>query len=179
MEDLKSFRAGDTIEHSIFGAGRIINVLETDPQPKWFVDFENEGKKAITATEDTIVGKIETAPGGFNYEDLKDAIREVINEELPVSEIELGDRWTGGKMVLYPNSDDLQPKEIPLEAFFHKIVMIRDRIRVMEQKINSNSKITDEEKVEFHQYITRIYGTLTTFNVLFRDREDWFSGQKG
>ncbi len=179
MEDLRSFRAGDTFEHSVFGKGRIVKILETDPQPKWFVDFENEGKKAITVTEDKIVGKIKSASEGFNYEDLKDAIREVLNEELPVSEVELGDRWTGGKMVFYPNQDDLQPKEVPIEAFFHKIVMIRDRIRVMEQKINSNGKLTDEEKVEFQQYITRIYGTLTTFNVLFKSRDDWFTGQKG
>ncbi|MFC1564557.1 hypothetical protein ACFL6G_06440 [candidate division KSB1 bacterium] len=179
MEELKSFRAGDRIEHSVFGAGRIVKVLETEPQPKWFVEFESEGKKAITATADTIVGKIEAITGsGYNFEDLKDALREVINEELPVSNIELGERWTGGKMILIPNKDDLQPKEVPIEAFFHKIVMIRDRIRVMEQKINSNPKLTDEEKVEFQQYITRIYGTLTTFNVLFQSRDDWFTGQK-
>jgi uncharacterized radical SAM superfamily protein len=91
----------------------------------------------------------------------------------------MGDRWTGGKMILVPNRKDLQPKEIPLDGFFHKIVMIRDRLRVLEQKINAHEMFTDEDKVEFHQYITRIYGSLTTFNVLFKNRDDWFVGQKG
>jgi len=91
--------------------------------------------------------------------------------------VELGDKWDGGLMILQPGEEGLQNKEIPIDTFFHKIVMVRDRIRVMEQRINS-SKLSDEEKVNLQQYITRIYGSLTTFNVLFKYKDDHFKGEK-
>lgn len=97
-----------------------------------------------------------------------------VNEVVP-----LGDRWKGGTMLLQPADKSLKPKEIPVEDFFHKIVMLRDRLRVLEQNINSNKKLTDEEKVNVQQYITRCYGSLTTFNVLFKNKEHWFVGEKG
>src|SRR5690606_34507503 len=92
--------------------------------------------------------------------------------------IQLGEKWAGGTMLLQPANKDIKPKEIPLEAFFHKIVMLQDRLRVLEQNINSHSAINDEEKVNLQQYITRIYGSLTTFNVLFSDKEQYFVGSK-
>jgi hypothetical protein len=91
----------------------------------------------------------------------------------------MGDRWEGGTLVLQPSDPGLKAKELPLEIFFHKIVMLRDRLRVLEQQINSHKKLSDEDKVNLQQYITRIYGSLTTFNVLFKEREDWFVGEKG
>jgi hypothetical protein len=91
--------------------------------------------------------------------------------------VDLGDKWIGGSMILRPGDDNLKDKEIPIEAFFHKIVMVRDRLRVMEQRVNS-SALNDEEKVNLQQYITRIYGSLTTFNVLFREKDDYFVGEK-
>lgn len=91
-------------------------------------------------------------------------------------DIELGDKWKGGLMILEPEDENLKEKEIPIETFFHKIVMVRDRVRVMEQRINS-SKLTDEEKVNLQQYITRIYGSLTSFNVLFKYKEEAFKGE--
>jgi DUF438 domain-containing protein len=93
--------------------------------------------------------------------------------------VPLGERWAGGKMILQPPDSKLQSKEIPIEVFFHKIVMLRDRLRVLEQNINSNTKLSDEDKVNLQQYVTRIYGTLTTFNVLFKNKEHQFIGEKG
>ena len=92
--------------------------------------------------------------------------------------VELGRKWQGGTMLLQPANKDLQPKEIPVETFFHKIVMMRDRLRVLEQNINSSDSLTDEEKVNLQQYISRIYGSMTTFNILFENKEDYFVGAK-
>jgi len=92
--------------------------------------------------------------------------------------VKLGDRWIGGTMLLQPKDSSLKPKEIPIDIFFHKIVMARDRLRVLEQNINSHKHLTDEEKVNLQQYITRVYGSFTTFNVLFKNKEHWFVGDK-
>ena len=118
----------------------------------------------------------------MDYELIKKAVKQALLEEgysLRDSEIELGERWTGGEIIIKPGKGDLTEKSIPLESFFHKIVMIRDRLRVMEQKINANPKLSDEEKVDIQQYITRIYGSLTTFNLLFKRKSGWFVGEKG
>lgn len=93
--------------------------------------------------------------------------------------VPLGDKWRGGAMLLQTADKSIKPKEIPIEDFFHKIVMLRDRLRVLEQNINSNKKLSDEEKVNIQQYITRCYGSLTTFNVLFKNHHQVFVGDKG
>ncbi|MCB2155649.1 hypothetical protein KQI84_12250 [bacterium] len=90
----------------------------------------------------------------------------------------LGGRWHGGKMILQPENESLKAKELDVEVFFHKIVMMRESLRVLEQKINNHPKLDDEDRLVLQQYITRCYGTMTTFNVLFRDEEDRFAGQR-
>lgn len=91
--------------------------------------------------------------------------------------IEIGHRWEGGKLILEPGEEGLKSKEVPIETFFNKIIMVRERLRVMEQKIN-NSSLSNEEKINLQQYITRIYGSLTTFNILFKHKGQYFKGEK-
>jgi hypothetical protein len=109
-------------------------------------------------------------------EEFAQAIREALRDE--AVEVRLAPRWEGGSVLLRPGDPGAQPKEIPLDALFHKVVMIRDRLRVLEQRINANEKLSDAEKVDLQQYVTRCYGSLTTFNLLFRDDADRFVGEK-
>ena len=109
-------------------------------------------------------------------EEFAQAIRDALAEEQ--GETRLAPKWEGGTAILKPGDPGTQPKEVPLDALFHKIVMIRDRLRVLEQRINAHDKLSDAEKVELQQYVTRCYGSLTTFNVLFRDERDRFIGEK-
>jgi hypothetical protein len=88
-------------------------------------------------------------------------------------------KWQGGVVQLLPGNRELQGKELPVDSLFHKVVMIRDRLRTLEQKINGHPKLSDAEKVEIQHYVTRCYGSLTSFNILFRDKDDQFVGQKG
>lgn len=115
----------------------------------------------------------------MNADEFRDVLRQVIRDELGVADVELGGRWQGGEVILKPGKDGTQEKRIPIESLFSKVVMIRDKLRVLEQKINSNPKLSTEEKVQMQQYVTGCYGSLTTFNVLFANKGDHFVGQKG
>ncbi|HEY2514942.1 MAG TPA: hypothetical protein VGI39_28950 [Polyangiaceae bacterium] len=115
----------------------------------------------------------------MNADEFRAVLREVIRDELGASDIELGARWVGGEVILKPGKEGTQEKRVPIDAFFHKVVMIRDKLRVLEQRINGHGKLTDDEKIQLQQYITGCYGTLTTFNVLFAEKEDGFIGQRG
>jgi len=162
--------AGDLVRHGRFGLGR---VEEADNQGCDVYFSRSDKRERVTAGELQLLSEAETAA----YDMTKLAMYEISREELP--KVEMGMRWQGGEVILKPGDSKLATKTIPIETFFHKIVMARDRLRVMEAQINGHKVLTDTEKVELQQYITRIYGSLTTFNVLFKNKEDHFVGQKG
>ncbi|MDX9975058.1 MAG: hypothetical protein RBU21_18880 [FCB group bacterium] len=110
---------------------------------------------------------------------VKAAVREVLEEDAGFGQYELARRWEDGTLVLKPNDSGLQSKEIPIEVLFKKITAVRERLRVLEQRLNNHSNLSLEEKAEFQQLISRAYGSLTTFNILFRDDDDKFVGMKG
>lgn len=114
----------------------------------------------------------------MRQEELREILRDIVREELDLGYVPIGDRWVGGKLILQPRSHEHQSKEIPIDSFFHKICMVRDRLRVLEQKINTHPKLSDAERIDLQQYITKCYGSLTSFNMLFRDRTRWFVGEK-
>lgn len=164
------FNQGDVVRHEQLGLGRIEEV----DGPDCIVYFPKLDRQERAAEEElqSLTEAERTA-----YEMVMLAAYEVSRKELPKAG--LGTRWQGGEMILKPGDAKLATKSMPIETFFHKIVMVRDRLRVMEAQINGHKGLSDAEKVDLQQYITRIYGSLTTFNVLFREKSDHFVGQKG
>ncbi len=115
----------------------------------------------------------------LNVKEVERVLTHILNKYNAIEHrVELGTKWQGGTMILQPANKELKPKDIPIETFFHKIVMMRDRLRVLEQNINSSASLSDEEKVNLQQYISRIYGSMTSFNILFEDKDDYFVGMK-
>ena len=171
---------GTRVDHERYGEGIVgkINPISYD------IYFAKGGKVEVLKSNDelTVLDNAEPSETGSSGIDL-DSFEKLLVHTLDKYglfqvEIPLGEKWEDGTLILQPGKPGLQAKEIPVEIFFHKIVMLRDRLRVLEQNINSHPKLTDEEKVNMQQYITRIYGSLTTFNVLFAEKEHYFVGEK-
>lgn len=172
---MKILGIGSRIAHPEYGKGVITNVSSTD----YWVTFIENGLETI-ALDDSfeIIEAAENEVDTVSFSEVEKSLRDLLKKWSDVSEIvPIGDKWKGGKIILEPGQTGLASKEIPIDTFFHKIVMVRDRLRVMEQKINS-SKIEEIEKIELQQYITRIYGSLTSFNVLFKSPTNHFVGEK-
>ncbi len=176
MDPLK-LGVGTRLQHTIHGPGVIVGVR----MATYLITFINEGTKEIDKNDpkleeiipENVTAEIETTS------DLEKSLLKILRLWGEASDtVPLGERWTGGTMILQPADKTQKAKDLPIEIFFHKIVMLRDRLRVMEQQINAHKKLSDEDKVNLQQYITRIYGTLTTFNVLFKEKEHWFVGEK-
>ena len=169
---------GTRLQHTQYGPGVIAGVRFAT----YLISFIHHGIKEIDKDDthleeiipENVTAEIET------HSEIEKSLLKILRLWNGTGEVvKLGDRWLNGTLLLQPADKSLKPKELPIDDFFHKIVMLRDRLRVMEQQINAHKKLSDEEKVNLQQYITRIYGTLTTFNVLFKNKEHWFVGEKG
>jgi hypothetical protein len=173
----ESLHIGMSVRHPQYGLGVVKAISETT------ADIQFTDGKHTVAPE---TAGIEPAEAQATVSGLNIPLKQFVDQTLEAALLKLGldkpdgvveklgIRWHGGRLVLHPADATLQTKEVPLETFFHKVVMVRNNLRVMEQKINAHEKLTDAEKVEMQQYITRCYGSLTTFNVLFKDKEEQF-----
>lgn len=177
MEELIAGK-GSRVQHARFGPGVIIVVKYA----QYVVTFMDQGIKEVDKT-DPLFEILHAENNSVEVETVsavETSLLKILRLWSDTSEVvALGDRWEGGTLLLQPKDASQKPKEVPIEVFFHKIVMVRDRLRVLEQQINSHKLLSDEDKVNLQQYITRIYGSLTTFNVLFKQKEHWFTGEKG
>ncbi len=176
MSEQQILGVGSRVNHPAFGKGVIIRIHKV----AYDVSFLLYGIKQVGKNyQEWEIIEAEPAEEGLSLTEVEKSLRKILDLYSDVSQIvPLGDKWKDGVMILRPGEEGLKEKEIPIETFFHKIVMVRDRLRVMEQRINASKNMNDEEKVNLQQYITRIYGSLTTFNVLFKYKEDQFTGEK-
>jgi len=175
--DQTTLGIGTRLQHTHLGPGVVVGIR----YGTYLISFINHGIREIDKTDpkleeiipENVTEEIET------HSDVEKSLLKILRLWSGVTEtVPLGDRWRNGVMLLQPADKTQKPKEIPIDVFFHKIVMLRDRLRVLEQNINAHKALSDEEKINLQQYITRIYGSLTTFNVLFKNKEHWFVGEK-
>ncbi len=166
---------GSRVIHPTYAEGVVIRLHKK----VYDICFMQHGIKMVS--KDFLLEVLDRVEPEYNvsFSEAEEALVKILREWSDITEVvSLGEKWQGGKMLLQPADEKLKAKEVPIEDFFHKIVMLRDRLRVMEQRINAHDKLTDEDKVNLQQYITRIYGSLTTFNVLFKHQMDYFEGAK-
>jgi hypothetical protein len=172
---MKLLGIGSRINHAEYGKGVITNVSSKE----YWVTFIDGGLETIAInSEFEVIEVTENEVDTISLYDVEQSLLSILKKWNGLGEpVALGDKWKGGNMKLVPGQAGLAHKDVPIDVFFHKIVMLRDRLRVMEQKINA-SNLEEIEKVELQQYITRIYGSLTTFNILFKSQNDHFVGEK-
>jgi hypothetical protein len=172
---MKILGIGSRINHPEHGKGVVTNVSS---KHYWVTFLENGLETIELDSEFEVIETVEDEVDTVSFCDVERSLVKILEKWSDTHEkVAIADKWKGGKLILDPG-DATQNKEMPIETFFHKIVMVRDRIRVMEQKINSSKNLDDQEKVDLQQYITRVYGSLTSFNVLFKNKTDHFVGEK-
>lgn len=172
---MKLLGIGSRINHAEYGKGVVTNVSSKE----YWVTFIDGGLETIAIdSEFEVIEATENEVDTISLYDVEQSLLSILKKWNGLGEpVAIGDKWKGGNMKLVPGQGGLAHKDVPIDVFFHKIVMLRDRLRVMEQKINA-SNLEEIEKVELQQYITRIYGSLTTFNILFKSQNDHFVGEK-
>jgi len=172
---MKILGIGSRINHPEFGKGVITNVSTKE---YWVTFIENGLETIALNSEFEVIEVAENEVDTISFYDVETSLKNILRKWSDVTEIvPIADKWKGGKLILDPGQAGVAGKDVPIDTFFNKIVMVRDRLRVMEQKINA-SNLDNSEKVDLQQYITRIYGSLTTFNVLFKSNSDYFVGEK-
>ncbi|MCB0712273.1 MAG: hypothetical protein KDD67_08085 [Ignavibacteriae bacterium] len=181
--NIETLHIGMPVRHPAYGTGKVVAIT----QHTCDIAFDDGNKRTVSPTGSGLApAEAEIDVKGLTIplkQFVADVTRQVVDKlglEDPKATVKgLGARWSGGQLIVKPRDESLQSKEIPIETFFHKIVMMRNQLRVLEQKINSNNELSDADKVELQQYITRCYGSMTTFNILFADKGDQFSGSGG
>ncbi len=169
------FGIGTRLNHPEYGFGVVIQVKSGT----YMITFQEHGTREIAKNYENfeIIDHLEQADDLMSYETLEQNLIKILREFSDIQEVvPIADKWRGGKLVLHPGNTELKNYEMPMATFFKKIIMVRDRIRVLEQKVNS-SKIPEDEKISIQQYITRCYGSLTSFNILFKNKSDQFVGE--
>ncbi len=173
---MKLLGIGSRIQHPEFGKGVVTNLTSA----QYWVTFIDSGLETIAI--DSVFEVIEAVTDEVDtvsFSDVEMSLISILRRWSDTNNASaIASKWKGGSLIMSPGDSNLSDKEVPINTFFHKIVMVRDRIRVMEQKINASNNLDDQEKVDLQQYITRIYGSLTTFNVLFQNKSDHFIGEK-
>lgn len=173
---MKILGIGSRINHAEYGKGVVTNVTS---KHYWVTFIENGLETLDIDSEFEIIEAAEDDVDTISFYEVEKTLKSILKKWSDVTEVvNIADRWKGGKLILEPGDTNLKSYEVPIDTFFHKITMVRDRLRVMEQKINS-SNLDEHEKIDLQQYITRSYGSLTTFNILFKLKEQQFVGQKG
>jgi len=174
---IQSLHIGMQVRHPRYGLGTIKALTEHTAD----ITFDDAPRTVDPATSDLSAAEPTARltememPLAVLIRQIAQSMVDALGLEKPDQLVEgLATRWQRGTLVLRPADESLQAKEVPLETFFHKIVMIRNNLRVLEQKVNASEKLSDADKFDLQQYITRCYGSLTTFNVLFKEKTDQF-----
>ncbi len=174
---IQNLHIGMKVRHPRYGVGAVKALTEHTAD----ITFDDAPRTVDPAASDLTMAEANASltelqmPLSALMRETAQAVVDALGLEPPEQLVEgLATRWQSGMLAMRPADPSLQAKEVPLETFFHKIVMIRNNLRVLEQKVNANEKLSDADKFDLQQYITRCYGSLTTFNVLFKEKSDQF-----
>jgi hypothetical protein len=171
---MKLLGIGSRIKHPDYGDGVVTNVAT---KFYWVTFIENGVETIELDSEFEVIEALENESDSVSFYEVEKIFKNLLEKYSDIGpKVSIADKWKGGRIVLEPGTQT-QNKEIPMDTFFNKIIMVRDRLRVLEQKVNT-SNLEASEKIEMQQYITRCYGSLTTFNVLFKNPSDFFVGEK-